>query len=74
MSIKYRYTEVIAEIRTLIGDLIYFDVDGIKNSCGRYIANVLISCLNIENPRKSYLKRRKQVDKTNNCTIILAID
>lgn len=63
------YTEVISEIRTLIGNnFIYFEVDETTDSAGRYIANLLIGCLN-GNSSKSYLISSKQLDKTNNSTI-----
>lgn len=64
------YTEVKTEIRSLIGNhLIYFEVDETTDSCGRYIANLLIGCLSVEKAGKSYLISSKQLDKTNNCTI-----
>lgn len=50
------YIEVIAEIRTLIGNnLIYFKVVETIDSYGRYIANLLIGYLSVENASKSYL-------------------
>lgn len=64
------YAEVNTEIRSLIGShLLYFEVDETTDSCGRYIANLLIGCLNAEKAGKSYLISCKQLDKTNNCTI-----
>ncbi|XP_029679637.1 uncharacterized protein LOC115245458 [Formica exsecta] len=64
------YAETISKIRQIIGNnYIYFIVDETTDSCGRYIAHLLIGSLCEDNVSKSYLISSKQLEKTNNLTI-----
>lgn len=62
--------KTMSEIRELIGNVyIYFVVDETTNTCGRYIANLLIGVLSENVPGQAYLIGLKQLEKTNNVTM-----
>lgn len=64
------YVKILKTIRNTIGDNhIWFSVDETTDSCGRYVANLIVGVLNEETPTKGFLISCKQLDKTNHTTI-----
>lgn len=64
------YKETIEEIKSIIGNnCIWFSVDETTDTCGRYIANLVIGVLNEEIPTKGFLITTKELNKTNSNTI-----
>lgn len=63
------YQHVLEEIRNeLKDDIIWISADETTDSCGRYIANLIVGALRLE-PSSSYLVACKELDKTNHSTI-----
>lgn len=63
------YEEVLKEIRAdLSNDLIWISADETTDSCGRYIANLIVGKLSKE-PSTPYLVACKVLEKTNHSTI-----
>lgn len=64
------FKETMIKIKDAIGDNnIYIIVDETTDTCGRYIANLLIGILNEDCAGKSYLIGTQELDRTNNVTI-----
>lgn len=64
------YRDTIQQIKAIIGsNYIWFTVDETTDSCGRYIANLMIGILCHEVPTKGYLISSKELSKTNSNTI-----
>lgn len=64
------FEKTIAEIKGVIGkNHVFFVVDETTDSCGRYIANLLIGVLNENGPGQSYLIATKELERTNNLTV-----
>lgn len=64
------YQETIQRIKRIIGNnYIWFTVDETTDSCGRYVANLIIGVLNSETPTKGFLVSSKELSKTNHDTI-----
>lgn len=64
------YETVMGEIKVSPGDEhFYIIVDESTDSCGRYIAHLMIGGLQENEPGKPYLISSKQLDKTNNVTV-----
>lgn len=63
------YQHVLDEIRNDLHDcMIWISADETTDSCGRYIANLIIGKLELE-PSSSYLVSCKELEKTNHSTI-----
>lgn len=63
------YQETLRRIRSeLENKLLWISVDETTDSCGRYIANLVIGTLSTE-PSPSFVVACRQLDKTNNSTV-----
>lgn len=64
------FEETISKIKEIISNNnIYFVVDETTDTCGRYVANLLIGSLDENYAGKSYLIGTQVLDRTNNVTI-----
>ena len=64
------FGETLTKIKEIIGNNnIYLVVDETTDTCGRYIANLLIGILDENYAGKSYLLATQELDRTNNVTI-----
>ncbi|KAJ8949788.1 hypothetical protein NQ314_008106 [Rhamnusium bicolor] len=64
------YKTVIQEIKvSLDNGSVYIIVDESIDTCGRYIAHLIIEALQENNPSKPYLIASKELGKTNNVTV-----
>lgn len=69
------YIETLEKIRADIGDsYIWIGVDETMDAVGRYIANLIVSKLDSENPAKAYLIYCKPLEQTNHSTVALFIN
>lgn len=63
------YLHVLEEIRNELKDnIIWISADETTDTCGRYIANLIVGALKLE-PSPSYLVACKELEKTNHSTI-----
>lgn len=63
------YQETMDQIRSKLNDkMLWISADETTDSCGRYIANLVMGTLDVE-PSPSYLVACRELDKTNHSTI-----
>jgi hypothetical protein len=64
------YEETLQKIRNEIGESkIWVSIDETTDTCGRYVANVIVGALNESKAEKSFLLTCEQLEKTNSTTI-----
>lgn len=63
------FEETMIKIKDPIGNNIYIIVNETTDTCGRYIANLLIDILNENCAGKLYLIGTQELDRTNNVTV-----
>lgn len=64
------YINIFEKIKNQIGNhYIWLTVDETTDSCGRYVANLLVGILNDDQPSQTYLVYCKELSKTNHATI-----
>ena len=64
------FQQVYNEIKHRIGDnYLWFAVDETTDSCGRYVASLIVGILNENFPSRGYVVSLKMLDKTNGNTI-----
>ena len=68
------YQKTIEDIRGDIGEsYIWLSVDETTDSCGRFVANVVVGKLDAAEPGKPHLILCKMLEKTNHSTIACAV-
>lgn len=71
---NYFVLQILQNIRDDIGDYpIWLSIDETTDSCGRYIANVVVGKLDPNEPATSHLISSKVLEQTNNSTIARAV-